>query len=88
MKSSGQGMLRALNCPMSFGVILLETETRQLLTVALWTRGVLHDEQHTSAWPWALLGKAVERWLCLPGLVPCLSKVGRDAEQLAQTRVF
>lgn len=26
MKSSGQGVLRALNCPMSFGVIVSEME--------------------------------------------------------------
>ena len=35
MKSSGQGVLRALNCAMSFGVILLGTETHRLLTVTL-----------------------------------------------------
>lgn len=87
MKSSGRGMLCALNCPMSFEVILSETETHRLLAVTLWTGGMLRDEQHTSAWPRAFLGEAVERWLRLPGLVPRLPRAGRDAEQLAPMKV-
>lgn len=56
MKSSSQGMLHALNCPMSFRVIPLETEKHQLLAVTLRPRDALRDEQHTSAGPRAFLG--------------------------------